>query len=155
MKRMTICVIVLLVTFLVGCGQNNDGIVGTWQFDTSDFPNRVPGMPEHFYIFNEDGTGERLSVRGERMNFYALFEFYWEEIEEGVLLKEAIRSVEFSGMDNRDQPPTIIFDNTGGELEPEPGRWYFEFDSGQLVELGIISGTRNYYNRVDYMPYNN
>ena len=126
MKKIILCCIILLSLGLVGCAQNDDSLIGVWQLDTaSDFIVYI--------IFNDDGSGEQRRVEGSEMSFYTITEFYWELIEEGVFLQDTIQTIQFRGMENRDNPPTILFDSSDPNADVTPLERPFEFYRGNLI----------------------
>jgi len=150
MKKFMLCCIILLSIGLVACSQNNEdrGIIGTWERDLSAYIHLDLGFSEYF-IFNEDGTGEFRRVSGPMMDVYTIAEFYWEQQEEGILLKEPIRTIEFRGMENRDNPPTIFFDSSNPNTDVVPSEWTFVLYRGTLLVPDLIYGQQVPYRRID------
>ena len=140
MKKQTLILIILIFSSLTACNQNNkkESIIGTWQRDLSEYEYLNLDFND-YYIFNEDGTGEfRNIVEGEKENVYTISEFYWESKKEGVLLKERIRTIQFSGLENRENPPTIFFDNSNPNVETMSFEWLYELDKGTLITHDLV-----------------
>lgn len=153
-KKMIVIMSAMVILILIACTTEvNDSLIGIWERDFSDAPQR-DNRPREFYIFNEDGTGEMRIVRGEQWNFYSISEFYWE-LSGDVIVTTLIRWIEFSGMENRDNPPTIFFDRDTFDGEIESHEIDFEIANGVLIFPIIGKSESARYLRIDAEHLNN